>query len=115
MKDPKGHGSNAHSAGIAKLPSMVNVRELTLYADNDANLYRQSRQPIEANLERKLANGSYDHGLAAKLWGYHADKAAQAYHQQFGSRDTKWHEMFSPSDRRAAASHWAEAFRSERK
>lgn len=126
MKDAKGHGSNArgvHAAGIAALPTKQAVqkvaqetatsRELKLFGDNDGNLYRQSQQPIEKNLLAKVAKGIYDHALATKLWGYHADRAAQAYHKQFGSPGTSWHTMFSTSDRRAAATQWANSFKSE--
>lgn len=122
MKDSKGHGSNpkgVHAGQIDRLPTKkamaetVTSRELKVFGDNDANLYRQSQQPIEANLSKKIAAGTYNHDLATKLWGYHADRAAQAYHKQFGSRDTQWHQMFSTSDRRAAAVQWANRFRAE--
>lgn len=122
MKDAKGHGSNAkgvHAQKIAALPTKQavqqtgNSRELKMFGDNDGNLYRQSQQPIEANLSKKIAAGTYDHDLATKLWGYHADRAAQAYTKQFGSPGDKWHQMFSPGDRRAAATQWANEFRTE--
>jgi hypothetical protein len=87
------------------------ARELTLFADNDANLHRQSHEPIMKNLALKHKKGKYDHEKAKKLWGYHADRAAQAYHKQFGSKDQPWHKMFSTADRKEAAAHWADHHR----
>lgn len=114
MKDALGHGSNAHNSGIAQLPSK-GVNELHLFADNDANLYRQSKQPVEQNLDKKIGKGVYDHTLATKLWGYHADRAAQAFnksHPDFPGQ--KWHSQFPPATRQAAARSWADSFRSDR-
>lgn len=118
-KDALGHGSDGkgeHSGKVDALPPKQtgNSQELKMFADNDGNLYRQSQQPIEKNLDKRIANGTYDHAKSLTLWGYHADKAAQAYHKQFGSPGTKWHEMFSPGDRRAAAAGFASDFKSER-
>jgi hypothetical protein len=81
-------------------------RELRLYADNNADLNRQSTQPIRDNLGKKMDKGVYDSEKATKLWGYHADRAAQAYTKEFGSPGDKWHQQFSPADRREAAAHW---------
>lgn len=82
------------------------AHELMLHADNDSHLYHSSKVPIMKNLLKKKAKGTYDSGLATKLWGYHADRAAQSYHKQFGTKDQPWHQMFSKSDRHQAASHW---------
>ena len=89
------------------------ARELTLHADNDAQLHRSSHEPIRKNLERKHAKGSYDHGRAEKLWGYHADRAAQSYHKQHGDKSQPWHKAFSKADRKAAAKHFADSARDE--
>lgn len=124
MKDAKGHGSNAHGEGAAAEPAhqeKVNQigqeshesRELRLFADNDRDLNRQSTQPIRDNLGKKMDKGSYDPAKAEKLWGYHADRAAKAYHTQFGSPGQAWHQAFPPSVRREAASHWERAERSD--
>lgn len=83
------------------------AHELVLYADNDAQLHRSSHQPIIANLKKKAAKGVYDHAKATKLWGYHADRAAQKYAKDHGD-GTPWHKMFSPSDRKQAAKSFAD-------
>lgn len=115
MKDQLGHGSNAHNTGIEQIPSK-GANELRLFADNDANLYRQSKQLIENNLDRKVGKGVYDHTLATKLWGYHADRAAQAYNKQMPDRPgQKWHDQFSPAVRQAAARSWADDYKASKK
>jgi len=77
--------------------------ELVLYADHDEPLYRQSFQPIIANLKKKIAKGTYSPTMAVKLWRYHADRAAQKYAKEFGGT---WHKIFSTKDRQEAAEHW---------
>jgi len=95
-----------------ELQESENARELVLYADNDEHLYRTSHQPIVKNLQRKHAKGIYDHEKATKLWGYHADRAAQKYHKEFGSGG-KWHHMFSKTDRMKAAKQFADQGKDE--
>lgn len=82
------------------------ARELATYADNHAQLHRSSHQPIIKNLQRKHAKGSYDHGKAEKLWGYHAKRAADAYHKEHGHK-------FSVAHRKEAAKHMADSARDE--
>jgi hypothetical protein len=82
------------------------AHELVLYADNDHHLHRTSEEPIVKNLRRKHAKGVYDSEKAKKLWGYHADRAAQKYAKDHGSKDHPWHKMFPPSARKQAAAHW---------
>ena len=136
MKDAKGHGSDAHggvtvgnnnpegkftnlvpahSQGVDQVGAQPKVlpkestdsRELRLFADNNADLNRQSMQPIRDNLGRKMDKGVYDPEKAATLWKYHADRAAQEYIKQFGSGGPHGsHGSFSPDVRREAATHW---------
>ena len=91
----------------------IGARELTLHADNNEQLYRTSHQPIIANLKKKAKSGIYDSEKATKLWGHHADRAAHSYHKEFGSPNEKWHDSFSPDDRREAASYWESMHRDE--
>ncbi len=86
------------------------VSELVLYGDNDAQLHRSSKEPIMKNLTKKKVKGTYEHEKAKKLWGYHADRAAQSYHKEFGDKSTSWHHMFPPHVRKDAAKHWADEF-----
>lgn len=92
---------------INEAHSEDNVRELMLHADNDRQLHKSSHVPIIKNLSKKVGKGTYDHSKAEKLWGYHANRAAQSYHKAHSSKDTSWHKMFSPADRKEAARRWA--------
>jgi hypothetical protein len=97
----------AHSSGVAQIGTEgTNSRELRLYADNHADLNRQSMQPIRDNLGKKMDKGVYDSAKATTLWGYHADRAAQAYTKEHGGSGNKSFGSFSPADRREAATHW---------
>jgi hypothetical protein len=88
------------------------ARELVLTAYNDNDLYRQSYDPIIKNLQKKVAKGVYDTEMAKKLWGYHADRAAQKYAKEQGD-GTPWNKMFSPATRRAAAEQFEQEAREE--
>jgi hypothetical protein len=59
-------------------------------------------------LHQNMKKGIYNHSKARALWGHHADRAAQIYHQEFGSKDQPWHEMFPQSARNHAAKAWAD-------
>ena len=61
----------------------VSARELELYIDNDAQLYRQ-RKSIEMNVDKKMAAGRYNPALAPKLWQYLIDAGARKYVKEFG-------------------------------
>ena len=89
------------------------ARELVLHGDNTEHLYKTSHQPIIKNLAKKKAKGNYDEAKARKLWNYHADRAAQSYHKEYGSPHHPWHKMFEPSHRKEAASHWEAKHREE--
>lgn len=112
MKDAKGHGSDAHQAGVAQVGQQPmqkaespQAHELRLFADNDAQMHRSSFQPIVSNLGKKMDKGVYDSQKATKLWGYHADRAAQSYTKQMGGGQP-WHKQFSPAVRKEAAANW---------
>lgn len=85
------------------------ARELRLYADNDADLYRQREVPIRENLKKKVAKGTYDHALAVKLWRYWADDAAKRYIEEFGT-DNDMGIVFSTATRQAVAQEKADDF-----
>jgi len=87
------------------------ARELALYAENDGDLYRQSAEPVMRNLSKKFKKGVYDHELAAKLWKYHADRAAKSYGKEHGNDDG--FAIFSPSVRREVAQYFADSWQSE--
>lgn len=78
--------------------------ELTLFIENDADLYRQQMQPIQKNLVTKMARGLYDKTKAEKLWMYLAESGAKKYVKEFGSgSEGEWHRMFPVSVRKEVA------------
>lgn len=88
--------------------------ELVLFAENDANLYRQMKRPIELNLIKKFKAGKYNRELAVKLWMYLADEAAKRYAIQFASPN-EWNRIFTPATRRMAAVEMRDTFEPEMK
>ena len=88
----------------------VAARELSLYATNHGDLYRQRTQPVIANLRRKIAKGAYDPELAPFAWQHVADDAARLYCREFGCN---LQDTFPRTVRQAAAleimAHYAEA------
>ncbi len=89
------------------------AHELVMHADNHAQLHHGSHMPIINNLKKKAKKGVYDSEKAKKLWGYHADRAAQSYHKEYGDKATPWHKMFTTDDRKQAAAHWEKHHRDE--
>jgi len=89
------------------------VTELTLFIENDGELYKSRGQPIIANLAKKVAKGTYDAALAEKMYGYLAEDGARKYAWEFGARKPgtrSWREqsasgngMFDTATRRAVA------------
>jgi len=95
-------------------PMMIEARELYLYAINNGDLYRQQRESIERNLQRKFDKGVYDSEKAATLWLRFADNAAQKYHKEFCGNG-KWFGMFNIDARREVATLMESEHHSEMK
>jgi len=87
------------------------AKELALHADNTEHLYKSSHIPIVKNLQKKMKKGQYEQDKARKLWGYHADRAAQSYAKEHGSTNQPWHKMFTTEHRKEAAHHFESAHR----
>jgi hypothetical protein len=102
----------AGSRRRSSLRGEAEADELKLYIDNDGQLYRQQTESIIKNLKKRLANGTYNRGLAEKLWGYLTEAGAKKYAKEFGS-ESPWNKMFSVSDRKAAAKAMNDDFLSE--
>ena len=80
------------------------ARDLTLFIENDGDLYRQQMQPIRKNLATKMAKGVYDRTKAEKLWMYLVENGAKKYVKAMGGYDnTPWNKFFTMEDRRAVA------------
>lgn len=98
-----GYGKQASSDDHAKA-------ELKLFIENDENLYRQQIVPIIKNIQRRLKNGTYDHNLAPKLWGYLAENGAKRYNQELGGGSLAWNRMFPMDVRRELAQELADEY-----
>lgn len=84
--------------------------ELVSYAGNDWDLHRQSYLPVEVNLNKKVASGTYDSAKAEKLWGHYADRAAQKYTKDFGGTGHGSYGIYSPEMRKKAAKRFAKEY-----
>ena len=60
------------------------MKELKLYIDNDASLYRQRYMQILKNLSRKKKQGKYRKGLASKAFMYMINDGAKRYVKSYG-------------------------------
>ena len=60
------------------------MKELKLYIDNDASIYRQRYIPILKNLSTKKKKGQYRKGLASKAFIYMIDDGAKRYTKSYG-------------------------------
>ena len=89
------------------------AREIELFADNDSQLYYQSRRPILQNLTKKYKKGTYDIDKAAKLWRYYIDAALKKYNKEFGSRGDNWYDLLDTHDRQLLAMEYAHRTKDE--
>lgn len=113
-KSSKAHEKKEHKYEEHDYESMSDeAKELSLHADNNEHLHRSSHIPIVKNLQKKHAKGEYNQEKARKLWGYHADRAAQSYHKEHGTPNHPWHKMFSKEHRKQAAHHFENHHRGE--
>ena len=84
MRNPARRGPTGPRGTV----SADDVRELVLFIENDAGLYRQQYMPIVENLRKKKAKGKYDHELAVKLVCYLTDAGAKKYGREIAGDRT---------------------------
>jgi hypothetical protein len=83
------------------------MKELKLYIDNDANLYRQKYMPILKNLSKKKKQGKYRKGLASKAFIYLIDDGAKRYVRSYGGNHL---DVFPKRQRKSLAKDYVEEF-----
>ena len=83
------------------------MRELKLYIDNDASLYRQRYMPILKNLSRKKKQGKFRKGLASKAFMYLIDDGAKRYVRSYGG-DAR--DVFPKRQRKELAKEYVDEF-----
>lgn len=81
------HGKGEAGKELALIESgdKIGAEELTLFVQNDSDLHRQQEVPIQANLLRRMKNGTYDSQKAVRLWEYLAESGAKKYTKENGS------------------------------
>lgn len=87
------------------------IRELTLYINNNSTLYRQ-QTAIHNNLISKKSRGMYNHALAQKALMHLANEGAKMYAKEYGGQ---WSSMFSVADRTRVARALADDFQAQYK
>lgn len=90
----------------------IGARELELFIDNDAMLYRQMHQPVQRNMLRKMRAGKYDPELAVKGFMHLADEGARRYNVQYGPGQSTLRGFDKPT-RTAVARSLARSFEAE--
>ena len=83
------------------------MRELKLYIDNDANLYRQRYMPILKNLSRKKKQGKFRKSLASKAFMYLIDDGAKRYTKSYGGNHL---DVFPKRQRKDLAKDYVDEF-----
>ena len=83
------------------------MRELKLYIDNDANLYRQRYMPILKNLSKKKKKGNFNKSLATKAFMYLIDDGAKRYVKSYGG-DAR--DVFPKRERKDLAKDYVDEF-----
>ena len=83
------------------------MRELKLYIDNDASLYRQRYMPILKNLSRKKKKGNYRKRLAQKAFMYLVDDGAKRYTKSYGGNER---DVFPTRQRKDLAKDYVDEF-----
>jgi len=83
------------------------MRELKLYIDNDASIYRQRYMPILKNLSKKKKKGNYRKGLASKAFMYLIDDGAKRYVRSYGGNVR---DMFPKRQRQMLAQDYVDEF-----
>ena len=85
----------------------VEMKELKLYIDNDASLYRQRYMPILKNLSKKKKQGKYRKRLAQKAFMYLIDDGAKRYTKEYGGNAR---DMFPKRQRQMLAKDYVDEF-----
>ena len=83
------------------------MRELKLYIDNDASLYRQRYMPILKNLSKKKKKGNYRKRLAQKAFMYLIDDGAKRYVKSYGGNHL---DVFPKRQRKDLAKDYVDEF-----
>jgi hypothetical protein len=96
--------------GILKEKLSQEARELRLFIDNDARIYKSRYIPILKNLSKFKKKGKYNSKLAIKAFMYLLDDGAKQYIKDYTDGTTS---IFSKKDKLELAKDYAEEFESQ--
>ena len=96
-------------SGILKEKISQEVRELRLFIDNDARIYKSRYIPILKNLSKFKKKGKYESKLAIKAFMYLIDDGVKQYIKNYGGDQS----TFSKKDKLELAKDYTEEFESQ--
>ena len=87
------------------------ARELEIYIENDATIYKRRLLPSYKNLVTKMAREQYDSKKAAKLMMYTVNDAAKAYSKEYSQGES----IFDKKTKEMVAANLVKNFEAEAK
>lgn len=90
-------------------PNEIEVRELELYTENDSQLYNSQKKYIDANLDKKKANGTYTRKGAEVSYLNLTNASAKKYEREEAGRG----QVFTKADKVQVAKNLAESHERE--
>lgn len=91
----------------------VAARELQIFIENDAQIYKRRLLPAYKNLITKMAREQYDSRKAAKLFMYTVNDAAKQYAKDFGGEESNT--IFDKKTKEMVATDLVKGFEAEAK
>jgi hypothetical protein len=86
---------------------LANKTDLRLTIENDGDLYRDHRRPLEWSLARKMKDGSYDHDRAVGFWFGFVNNGADKYGKEQGLQGFQIKKKYPSSMRKEIAEEMA--------
>jgi len=95
--------------GFDILAGDIEKTELSLFIDNDRDLYTRKKIPIYKNLTKKMKKDQYDEKLAPKAFKYFVEEGAKKYAKEF-AQPADWNTIFDKATRDSLAEDYARGF-----
>lgn len=92
--------------------SKGDVRELEIFVNNDADIYKRIMEPIIKNLMTKRAQGKYKSDMAVKAFMYAVDSGAKKYAKDHANAN-EWNTIFPKNVRTEVAKSLRDDFEEE--
>lgn len=88
------------------------VRELEIFVNNDADIYKRRMEPIIKNLMTKKAQGKYKSDMAVKAFMYAVEDGAKKYASEYANAN-EWNKIFPKNVRTEVAKSLRDDFEEE--